>query len=672
MASNTSGIEKWKNVKAAMVDLQDLLRCWTCNKIFLEPVSYRCGHFFCADCAKESGTKCGTCNVPSLASEIRSDRIVTAVVGCFQKLSQIINSEECSDKTISNTTTNEKKASRSTLYDYDTHEDSNISPSKKDTSKVPDDSKGNLRENESTNVTKDIPQKRPRKMSEKLKEAMADLGVNEENFLKPSSVKKQPVKETKKKVGARKKSLSTSIPTTSNQSVDLSGSINLEETMLKNTSNPSSSEPIKDLTGKKTTSNEEFLKDSFITPKKPRRSTKSSSTIASTPKSTEVKYTPRKSNTPGRELSKKNHKGETPLHVACIKGNVDRIRTLLSANASPNTKDNAGWTPLHEAAIRGFTEVVELLLKAGALIDVPGTGNVTPLHEAVIYNHIAIVKSLVAHGADIHARSSDGKTPIDLATSSEIKEVLLNTEPKDQLSKSDSSHQQNNLAQQEMVLCGEASLTAEERNELCALAVTLDARLVPVFGPDVTHFIVPSNANCTCPPSLEVLCAILKGVLILTSDWISVCKDGDIGVDIDLFELAGITDFRDSEAPKKSRINAQKQLPRLFDGCHFYLTSNVQYKLQTCLLTRSDIMTLVKSGGGIVLTRQPDPEAIPAKEQTVPYHAPRDGPLTATSHIILYSPGKGEPDMKYNMKHCKTLPMEWFIHSVVNWCLLDP
>ncbi len=98
----------------------------------------------------------------------------------------------------------------------------------------------------------------------------------------------------------------------------------------------------------------------------------------------------------------------------------------------------------------------------------------------------------------------------------------------------------------------------------------------------------------------------------------------------------------------------------------------MQYKLQKCDLTRSDIITLVKSGGGVILTRQPDPEAIPANENTIPYHAPRDGSLTATSHIILYAPGKGEPEMKYNMKHCKTLPVEWFIQCVVNWRLIDP
>lgn len=114
------------------------------------------------------------------------------------------------------------------------------------------------------------------------------------------------------------------------------------------------------------------------------------------------------------------------------------------------------------------------------------------------------------------------------------------------------------------------------------------------------------------------------------------------------------------------------QLPGLFNGCHFFVTSNVHYNLSSCALSKTDIVTLIRTGGGVVLKRQPDPEAIPVSEQTVPYHAPQSGALTATSHFILYSPGKGEPVLKYNMKHCKTLPVEWFITCVLNWQLLDP
>jgi len=70
-------------------------------------------------------------------------------------------------------------------------------------------------------------------------------------------------------------------------------------------------------------------------------------TILGTPKppATPKVKTPR-CHTPAKTLVKRNIKGETPLHVACIKGNLVTLKSLLAAGANPNTKDNAGWTPL--------------------------------------------------------------------------------------------------------------------------------------------------------------------------------------------------------------------------------------------------------------------------------------------------------------------------------------
>lgn len=636
MAASAENSDKWKNLRHPMSDLQDLLRCWTCNQVFVEPVSYRCGHFFCGHCAKEAGPKCGSCNVPSLPTEIRSDRIVTAVLGCFQTLTSIVNGE--------------RVLGSATLLEKDS---TNLSPVRSTpVNKNPLSESNLLKEKEDSSTTKNYSSE---SKSEKL-------------FVKPTRGRKPSLKGTKKPVA--------SIFDKKKNSLDCLEKKHLgkKESKLSVKSSCSTGTAFSENGKESVSPDEQPPFDGFATPKKPRQSNNKSSVISTHSKTKDlnnstIKSTPRKSNTPGRELVKKNHKGETPLHVACIKGNLDRVRSLLEANATPNTKDNAGWTPLHEAVNHGYTEVVELLVKAGAFIDVPGAGNVTPLHEAVSNNHIEIIKLLVTHGANINARSSEGKTPLDMATSNELKEVLLNSERAETSPKPDSIGIKPALAPEEIVLYGDQGLTSNERKQLCTIADTLNVRLVPAFGPDVTHFIAASDDESSCPPSIELLSALLKGVFILNRDWL---KLSEMDLQDDRFELAGISDFIDAEAPKLSRENASKQLPGLFNGCHFFVTHNAHYDLPNCHLSRANLTALIKIGGGIVLTRQPDPEAIPARETTVPYHAPRNSAIVSTSHFILFSPGKGEPELKYNMTHCKTLPVEWFINCVLNWRLLDP
>uniref|UniRef100_A0A8C6T761 BRCA1 associated RING domain 1 n=1 Tax=Neogobius melanostomus TaxID=47308 RepID=A0A8C6T761_9GOBI len=96
---------------------------------------------------------------------------------------------------------------------------------------------------------------------------------------------------------------------------------------------------------------------------------------------------------------KRNHKGETPLHIAAIKGDAEAVKKLLDQEADPNLKDNAGWTPLHEACNLGHLAVVEILVSRGALLNTPGYKNDSPLHDAVRNGHAAIVKLLLQLGA---------------------------------------------------------------------------------------------------------------------------------------------------------------------------------------------------------------------------------------------------------------------------------
>ncbi|KAK8405825.1 hypothetical protein O3P69_001947 [Scylla paramamosain] len=128
---------------------------------------------------------------------------------------------------------------------------------------------------------------------------------------------------------------------------------------------------------------------------------------------------PRTPSTPsfGRGVNKRNERGETPLHVAAIKGDSDRISQLISQGADVNATDYAGWSPLHEACNRGFYEVSKVLIEAGADVNAKGLDNDTPLHDACINNHFKLVRLLLRCGAGVDVVNRRGKTPRDVCRS---------------------------------------------------------------------------------------------------------------------------------------------------------------------------------------------------------------------------------------------------------------
>ena len=65
--------------------------------------------------------------------------------------------------------------------------------------------------------------------------------------------------------------------------------------------------------------------------------------------------------------------GQTPLHLACIKGNVYICKALMEAGASQSIKNRDGWFPIHLASYLGHLDIVFYLLddgKKGTDIDV--------------------------------------------------------------------------------------------------------------------------------------------------------------------------------------------------------------------------------------------------------------------------------------------------------------
>nr|XP_009931143.1 PREDICTED: ankyrin repeat domain-containing protein 32 [Opisthocomus hoazin] len=129
-------------------------------------------------------------------------------------------------------------------------------------------------------------------------------------------------------------------------------------------------------------------------------------------------------------IYRRNMKGETALHKACISNKVEKLIELLSyPGIDINVKDYAGWTPLHEACNHGSTVCVREILQRCPEVDLLSqVDGVTPLHDALLNGHVEIGKLLLQHGGPVllQQRDSNGKLPLDYVESVPVKQELLN------------------------------------------------------------------------------------------------------------------------------------------------------------------------------------------------------------------------------------------------------
>ncbi len=78
-------------------------------------------------------------------------------------------------------------------------------------------------------------------------------------------------------------------------------------------------------------------------------------------------------------FSEKNGDGYTPLHLAVLQHNVSVAEWLLQQGASPDCVDKQHETPLFIACSRGDEVMVKLLLSKGAAVEAKNSSNSTLL-----------------------------------------------------------------------------------------------------------------------------------------------------------------------------------------------------------------------------------------------------------------------------------------------------
>jgi ankyrin repeat protein len=95
-----------------------------------------------------------------------------------------------------------------------------------------------------------------------------------------------------------------------------------------------------------------------------------------------------------REVNQKGNFGNTPLHVAAVRGRLEEVDALIAGAAEVNARGERGNTPLHEAALQGHKDIVDRLLRSGADRSIRNEDGRTALQCASDLNRSEVEKAL--------------------------------------------------------------------------------------------------------------------------------------------------------------------------------------------------------------------------------------------------------------------------------------
>jgi ankyrin repeat protein len=132
--------------------------------------------------------------------------------------------------------------------------------------------------------------------------------------------------------------------------------------------------------------------------------------------------------------------GQSLLHDAIGKLNVEAVRLLLNLGAKPDAHDRQGSTPLiyaasrHQHDIAKLYEMMKLLLDAGADPNIRGNKGMTAIRWAVGIpsGDFRLVRLLLQHGADPWIKNDAGGDAVTVAETihPDLAEELKRAKPK--------------------------------------------------------------------------------------------------------------------------------------------------------------------------------------------------------------------------------------------------
>ncbi|KAF2486797.1 ankyrin repeat-containing domain protein [Neohortaea acidophila] len=125
------------------------------------------------------------------------------------------------------------------------------------------------------------------------------------------------------------------------------------------------------------------------------------------------------------DVDVKTNGGQTALHFAASKSNLDIARKLLAHKASARVKDKRGQLPLHRAAAVGNVPIVKLLLESRSPVNATDMDGCTALHHAIAEGQGEAALTLLRAGAEADKRDNGGAYAIDLAPDAKVKSYIM-------------------------------------------------------------------------------------------------------------------------------------------------------------------------------------------------------------------------------------------------------
>ncbi|CAD5195545.1 unnamed protein product, partial [Musa acuminata subsp. malaccensis] len=136
-------------------------------------------------------------------------------------------------------------------------------------------------------------------------------------------------------------------------------------------------------------------------------------------------------------VNARDRHSRTPLHLAAWSGQTEVVRFLCKNKADVGAAAMDDTAAIHFAAQKGHLEIIRILLSSGVSVRAANRKGLTPLHYAVQGSHPELFKYLIRKGASLTAKTKAGQTPMDLASTEEVRALLV--ECKQSLTKDDKS-----------------------------------------------------------------------------------------------------------------------------------------------------------------------------------------------------------------------------------------